>query len=257
MKTRVAKCGHLVPVHPGRQRRACTSCRKSTGQRSLREWTITCRGCGVGATVYHQSQLYCDVDCRVASLATAREAARPVVDCLACAKPFVQRRADARFCSSFCGDVHRGQRLPAPLVRRVCALPGCDVDFQPKKREQRCCGETHSKKLWHVENPGAGYEWNDKRRDAYHRRRALKKATSSGRPVILAEIRERDKNCCHLCGDKVPAKAYPHPLSPSLDHVIPLSKGGIHDPSNVKLAHLRCNVQKGDGGGNEQLMLIG
>ncbi|NKT05174.1 hypothetical protein GS485_11095 [Rhodococcus hoagii] len=50
---------------------------------------------------------------------------------------------------------------------------------------------------------------------------------------------------------------YPHPKSASLDHVIPLSCGGAHDPSNVALAHLACNVAKGDRGGGEQLFLFG
>ena len=33
---------------------------------------------------------------------------------------------------------------------------------------------------------------------------------------------------------------------PSIDHVIPLAKGGLHAWSNVKLAHKGCNEQKGD-----------
>lgn len=42
-----------------------------------------------------------------------------------------------------------------------------------------------------------------------------------------------------------------------MDHVIPLTKGGNHELANVRLAHLRCNVSKGNRGGNEQLLLIG
>ncbi|WP_158070491.1 HNH endonuclease [Streptomyces luteocolor] len=33
-------------------------------------------------------------------------------------------------------------------------------------------------------------------------------------------------------------------MSPSLDHVIPLSRGGSHRRDNVQLAHLRCNLRK-------------
>lgn len=48
-------------------------------------------------------------------------------------------------------------------------------------------------------------------------------------------------------------------MSVSLDHVVPLSQGGAHDPANVQLAHLTCNVRKGaqlvERG--EQLMLTG
>jgi HNH endonuclease len=48
----------------------------------------------------------------------------------------------------------------------------------------------------------------------------------------------------------------PDPLSKSLDHLIPLSRGGTHEPANVSLAHLRCNVSRGAGRKPAQLWLI-
>lgn len=33
---------------------------------------------------------------------------------------------------------------------------------------------------------------------------------------------------------------------PSIDHVIPLSKGGMYTWGNVRLAHKGCNISKGD-----------
>lgn len=53
------------------------------------------------------------------------------------------------------------------------------------------------------------------------------------------------------------SKAVPHPRAAVLDHVIPLARGGTHEPANVRTACFLCNSIKGDGGGNEQLMLIG
>ena len=73
-----------------------------------------------------------------------------------------------------------------------------------------------------------------------------------------AYIAERDGFRCHLCGGKVSmARKYPDPLSPSVDHVVPLSRGGTNDLANLKLAHLRCNLAKGDGANGEQLMMFG
>lgn len=215
----------------------------------------TCLTPVVGGT---QRRRYCSRACNekaVAARAAARKAAqRPVIACTACGEGFLRARVDQTCCSRKCWNVSRGLALAAPLPHRLCALVDCGAEFQPKKTGQRACSETHGKKLWNRENPEP---WNDRKRDHYHRRRALKAETSTGRPVLLSEIRERDGNRCHLCRDKVSAKPYPHPLSASLDHVVPLSRGGIHDPDNVKLAHLRCNVEKGAGGGNEQLLLIG
>ena len=36
-------------------------------------------------------------------------------------------------------------------------------------------------------------------------------------------------------------------MSASLDHVIALARGGAHDPGNVQLSHVHCNVAKGVG----------
>lgn len=32
---------------------------------------------------------------------------------------------------------------------------------------------------------------------------------------------------------------------PTIDHIIPLSKGGLHSWNNIQLAHLSCNSSKG------------
>lgn len=166
-----------------------------------------------------------------------------------------------RFCSRECGEISRGQRRPVPLDAIECALPGCRVTFVPFHAHQRCCSEQHGKNLYNRESRADGRQapqpWNDRRRDAYHRRRALKKGASTGEPVVLSVIAERDRHKCGICGKKVPDVAWPHPMSASLDHIIPLSQGGSHAPSNVQLAHLRCNTAKGNRGGNEQLLLIG
>lgn len=63
----------------------------------------------------------------------------------------------------------------------------------------------------------------------------------------------QDGVCAH-CG-----YAMPHPEAlradgrmtcdnaPSLDHVIPRSRGGVSALSNLVLAHRRCNEKRGDG----------
>lgn len=223
---------------------------------------LACLYCAAAITVVDvgRQREYCSKRCSNAHRVQRNPDLRPAVEekpsvpCAACGTDFVQFRKDKTTCSRRCWYVTRGQALLVPLPLRACALLECGAMFQPIKTVQRACSEAHGKKLWNRENPES---WNDRRRDNYHRRKALKRGSSTGRPVRLTEIRERDKNRCHLCGDKVQDKAWPHPLSPSLDHVVPLSRGGIHDPDNVRLAHLRCNVEKGAGGGNEQLLLIG
>ncbi len=53
---------------------------------------------------------------------------------------------------------------------------------------------------------------------------------------------------CGICGKTIDFKLkYPHPLSPCIDHIIPLARGGHpSDISNLQLAHWTCNRQKSD-----------
>lgn len=92
---------------------------------------------------------------------------------------------------------------------------------------------------------------------AKQRRRARKRVAFVSR-VSRHKIYSRDHYVCHLCQKKTdPSKSVPHPNAPTIDHIVPLAKGGTHEPSNVATACFRCNCRKGDRGGLEQLLLIG
>jgi 5-methylcytosine-specific restriction endonuclease McrA len=71
------------------------------------------------------------------------------------------------------------------------------------------------------------------------------------RDIERAYIVERDASRCHICGEKC------KPDEITLDHLIPLAKGGTHVPENLRVAHLSCNARKRDRSANDQLMLIG
>lgn len=88
--------------------------------------------------------------------------------------------------------------------------------------------------------------WDERRKANRHKRRAqkLNLPADAIRPL---EVYERDEWVCGICEMPVDrATAYPDPLSPSLDHIIPLSLNGHHVMENVQLAHLSCNVRKGN-----------
>lgn len=94
----------------------------------------------------------------------------------------------------------------------------------------------------------------------YKHKRRMNLATAFIEPVYKAMIFKRDNGRCQICGKKVATKQKaPHPYSASLDHIIPLAKGGMHEPKNVRLVHLICNSIKSDGVsyGGDQLILFG
>ena len=54
---------------------------------------------------------------------------------------------------------------------------------------------------------------------------------------------------CWICGHNIPADVdgRRHPLAFTLDHEVPLSKGGdLLDPANARSAHRRCNSARGN-----------
>lgn len=76
--------------------------------------------------------------------------------------------------------------------------------------------------------------------------------------VYRSKIYDRDDWRCQLCGKPVRrGKSVPHPLAPTIDHIVPLADGGNHEPSNVQCAHFICNSRKSAGAANDQLRLIG
>ena len=58
----------------------------------------------------------------------------------------------------------------------------------------------------------------------------------------------RTQQLCGICGQPVDmSRRYPDPLSPTVDHIIPLAKGGHpSDLANLQLAHRWCNRAKSD-----------
>lgn len=73
--------------------------------------------------------------------------------------------------------------------------------------------------------------------------------------IDVRRLYERDGGVCWLCGGTCNFEDYTKDASghfvvghtyPSIDHVIPLSRGGVHSWENVKLAHHRCNSLKSD-----------
>lgn len=87
------------------------------------------------------------------------------------------------------------------------------------------------------------------------KRRAKIERVLVDKDISLYKLYKRDHGVCYLCGGRcdwsdkevredgttVVGHNYP-----SIDHVIPLAKGGEHSWGNVRLAHIICNIHKRD-----------
>lgn len=68
-----------------------------------------------------------------------------------------------------------------------------------------------------------------------------------GEDINHTEVFDAHGWICHLCGGEISQLAGRDDwMRVTLDHIIPLSKGGEHVWANVAPAHWRCNMDKGD-----------
>lgn len=86
------------------------------------------------------------------------------------------------------------------------------------------------------------------------RRRVRIKAQMIDNDITVEGLFRRDAGKCWLCGERCNFEDYTvrdgnfiaGDWYPSIDHVLPISKGGEHSWNNVRLAHHRCNWKKRD-----------
>lgn len=129
----------------------------------------------------------------------------------------------------------------------------------------------HYKAEYDMANAGRIAAYEKKRRQDPKRREAERRRNRGRRSYINAwnrvkgfdryveavrreEIFERDGYRCQICRRKTKGK-WPDPRSATLDHIVPLSKGGEHVSENLQCACWRCNHHKAAGAANDQLRL--
>lgn len=85
--------------------------------------------------------------------------------------------------------------------------------------------------------------------DREAKRRAAKRGVETTPGITREALRERDGDACAMCGEVMDFTTHTRttrpPNSASIDHILPLSRGGGHTWQNVALCCLVCNVRKG------------
>lgn len=241
-----------------------------------------CSTCGRGFTSQQSTALYCSAKCR-RWWANQRPSAkrrgrvndrnrgtRRMVPCVSCGERYPGHYTSRRLCPS-CTPIALG---PVP-ARRCCAWCGRSVgvrvkycarcrefNFESRRRRQTnitipdCarCGRAYVRKPWQTEFCSRVCATRAARSRLRQNRRTVER---SGEKFTTREIAERDGWRCHLCSKQVPDQPYAaRDEDPTLDHLVPVSDGGLHVRTNVRLAHNRCNWERSTGG-TVQLLLVG
>jgi len=160
----------------------------------------------------------------------------------------------ARVCCSSCEKM----LVPGP---GSLAQPTCQ-ECRRKARERTCesCGEKFvARGRDRPENPNrfCSVKCRVAARTMYEHPRAASKASTRARKaqrrltwdgVTDQQIFERDGWVCRIpgCGRPIqPELRHPDPGSASIDHIVPLSRGGDDTAANKRAAHLVCNTRRG------------
>ena len=227
---------------------------------AIRPESITCAHCGVEKQVGRRGPIptYCSGACRAAvkyerTLVDGRYEAG-----LARARRRTARRQqDSAQPCPYCG-------APMANPRRVqCGLEACRLRAAAERMRQLQRDYKAERGVWpHRRYPESQRAASLRRRQkhghwrtlyparaaAYDaRRRALVEQARTDETFTPIDVHDRDDWTCRLCLLPIdPEIAWPDSMSPSVDHIVPLSRGGAHAMSNVQSAHLGCNSSKGD-----------
>lgn len=119
-------------------------------------------------------------------------------------------------------------------------------------REKNREAEAARARRWHEDNPGKTVErimqWRKNNRERHlankRDRYALERTTGARQTGINYE--SLWTGSCGICTEPMD-RGLPRGdrLSPTIDHIVPLAKGGSHELSNLQWAHMACNAGKG------------
>lgn len=186
-----------------------------------------CKVCNKGIGNMHTKAVYCSESCK--NRKYDRKKHVPWQDWLEVQR---LRGARQRLVTSLNNIIERRERT------RVARCSECDAEFTTLLPNKLTCSDACSRRRQN--------RMDDKR---------INESNLVDRDITLLRLYKRDKGICYICnepcdyddkqitgeGHFVAGEAYP-----SIDHIIPLARGGKHAWDNVKLAHHRCNSDKTD-----------
>jgi 5-methylcytosine-specific restriction endonuclease McrA len=79
-----------------------------------------------------------------------------------------------------------------------------------------------------------------------HKAELRRQVVKNGEKVKVNDLVARDGFDCQICFDVIDwAKRRERRWWASLDHIVPIKKGGLHTTENCRMVHIGCNSRKG------------
>jgi len=250
-------CEYCGKTFDGRKRRFCAK-RCQLDAKYLRTYGVRpgeqkrhCKNCGKFFDIPRagRPRLHCSHECsRTYSAARSAENQRAKfprreIVCRYCETVFVSPLKRAAYCKEECRKADY-PRLQKQLRERLKAnRPSTKV---------WTCGWCKSDLVVPISYTGSRAYHNHCRIEARQEQNRRKSAKRRGAKwargrTFHREIAERDNFVCHICDGFVDMSLpRTHRFGATVDHVVPLAKGGTDEPDNLKLAHWVCNIRKSD-----------
>ena len=190
--------------------------------------------------------------------------------CKECNADISHMKINAIYCSKLCRqrveDRKRGHKPLEEHLKIVGERKKQRLEIEAKERQK----EIEARKIARTVTKSCEWCGNEFTTDIPHkltcsdtcrRKRSAKKHDKRinsnnivDNDISLPRLYKRDQGICYLCHSKTdptdivryPAYVIAGPRYPSIDHVIPIAKGGLHAWDNVKLACKQCNSSKSD-----------
>ena len=141
-----------------------------------------------------------------------------------------------KFCSTDCLNKHKEQLESERNKERICEECGSSFIMKGSKRKSYCSEQCCKRNQ--------------------NRRKELKNKFKNAKidySISLEKLYERDNGVCYICGEMCDWEDYGvrdcgtiicGDRYPSIEHIVPASRGGSHTWDNVALAHRHCNTMK-------------
>ena len=243
--------------------------------------TRQCQGCGIDFQTYDDRKWFHKSGCGRGKTENQRNAWLlanrpnfPTEPCRTCGSPVVQYRlrrydGEMRYCGMQCRDSAQLKAAWPPVkTRGAFCLVGSrclDCNYRIRaggKRCDMCMGKfrNHCRRLvvrvrWLLPRScsicnSSFKSWGKDKRCPHCKTLRERVIAAGDKSVTILNVYTLGEGRCSICLEqtrhprdwKIPGNRAPD--LPSIDHITPISKGGLHDWTNVALACLRCNILK-------------
>lgn len=164
-------------------------------------------------------------------------------NCGYCTVEFIPRNTLQVFCSTECSSAHaKAARESRRVPRSTKTCKVCGNSFLPTitSNGMRCSRQSSCSRK-------CARKGRIQKIRFYKRIRRNRERLAFVEVIDIRRLMQRDHRICQICWNAVLDVPVPHYLAPTIDHVQPISLGGKHEYSNVRLAHFICNSLRGNG----------